>query len=185
MKGATVDSTAGGGSGSGGSGGGEGGLGGSGGGGKGTELPSQSEVVSQGGAAAQNSVNRQAGATSLAATPLRQTAQASATNHHPGRPFSAASSSRQNPSATGSGESQPEISNAVPIRGMAATNSPGSPVPGPKVDDSMMSPFNRELAEVLRDIIFGSYLLILFLMLLFAGYRIWRWSQSPVRKRRR
>ncbi len=49
----------------------------------------------------------------------------------------------------------------------------------------MMSPFNRELAGVLRDIIAGTYFLILLLILLFAAYRIWRWTQHPERKRRR
>ena len=120
----------------------------------------------------------------MTATTPRETPQARATNQQPEGAFGAASSIRQNSPDTSSAELQTGISNAIPKKEVAATNVPSVKVHAPRTDDTMMSPFNRELADVLRDIMAGTYLLILFLMLLFAGYRIWLWSQNPRRKRR-
>ncbi len=97
---------------------------------------------------------------------------------------SKASAGRQNITTMAVGQNQMEATDVVAQTVVVVTNFPGGTVSGPKEDDSMMSPFNRELADFLRDLIVGSYLVVLLLILLFAAYRIWCWSQSPQRKRR-
>lgn len=83
-----------------------------------------------------------------------------------------------------SAQIQVEVSNSVVEQVAAKTNSSGGKVSGPGDDDSMMSPFNRQLANFLRDVIVGTYLLVLLLFLLLAAYRIWRWMRDPDRQRR-
>lgn len=187
VKGATVDTTGGaGGSASGGGGGtGGGGWGGKGGGGSsGTPLSNQSGLANQNAAPAQSNPSSQAVEANAIANRRDQTARARATNLQPARAAWANSSRRQNPPDSSGGADQTASSNTVPEKEVAATNAPGVNVSGPRADTTTMSPFDRELAEGLRDVMVGTYLLILFLMLLFAGYRIWCWSQNPRRKRR-
>ena len=198
VKADTTYSTQSGGSGSGGGGGGGGGAGGgpggpggggssSGGGGGGyvTQPAYQGGAQNSGDRATPSGGNRPAGNTNPAATSPREISQTGLTNNQPGRAVSAATGGQRNPSATAGGDGSLEDSNAVPERAAAATNSPGVRGSGAKVDDSTMSPFNRELADWLRELIVGTYLLILLLMLLFVGYRLWLRSQSPEAKRRR
>jgi HAMP domain-containing protein len=49
----------------------------------------------------------------------------------------------------------------------------------------MMSPFDRKVAHYLRMLIFGTYLLILLLLLAYVSYRVWRWAGERERKRGR
>ena len=92
---------------------------------------------------------------------------------------------RPNLVVTAPAQGQTDISNPVSGSAIATTNSPGGPASRPGGNDTMMSPFDRAVAAYLRDIIVGTYLLILLLLLLFVAYRIWRWTQNPERKRRR
>jgi Cys-tRNA synthase (O-phospho-L-seryl-tRNA:Cys-tRNA synthase) len=46
-----------------------------------------------------------------------------------------------------------------------------------------MSPANRKAASILRDVLVGSYLLILLLLLAYAIYRIRKWRQEVERRR--
>jgi len=132
-------------------------------------------------------------------SPTNSTGNSAGTNSAPPRPGAAAATgsapsqptadrsrlsanSRPNLGRTVSGEGQVEVSNAVPEKVAATTNSPGGRAAGRIVDDSTMSPFDRELAAVLRDVILGTYLLLLLLLLLFVAYRIWRWHQERERK---
>ena len=78
-----------------------------------------------------------------------------------------------------------EIPSPVATNVPAATNSPGGGGVRSGDDDAMMAPFDRQIAKFLRDVIIGAYLLILFLVLLFAGYRIWRHYNDPEHQRAR
>lgn len=93
------------------------------------------------------------------------------------------SSSRQNMHIAGGGQTQVEISNAVPDEVAIETNPPER-VAATTDDDSLMSPSNRKAAHVLRTVLAGSYFLILLLLLLYAAYRYWRWRQNVEYKRR-
>jgi hypothetical protein len=63
------------------------------------------------------------------------------------------------------------------------TNVAGGTVSKHDDDDSMTARFNERIAKILRYVIFGTYFLLLFLLLIFAAYRIWRWMRERERKR--
>ena len=165
-------------------------AGGSGGGsGGGTPPASQGSAAPQNSVASQNRTTSQTGDTSLAATTPRQTAQTGPATNQPvtpmaARPLPVASPNRPNAGVNSIGQSEVAVADSVPEKAAAPTNSTAGRGTSQVGDDSMMSPFNRELAGVLRDIIFGTYFLILLLVLLFAACRIWRWTQDPKRQRR-
>ena len=159
------------------------GGGGGGGGGSSATSPGQSGAMAPSGMAGRNIVTNQLGATNPAAAAPRPTTQTGPIPSISDRP--SASRSHQNIGGVASRQSESEISNSTPEVAAPLTNAPGSRVASPAGDDSMMSPFNRELAAILREFIFGTYFLILFLFLLFAAYRVWRWTQNPKRQRRR
>ena len=46
-----------------------------------------------------------------------------------------------------------------------------------------MSPTNRKVASVLRTFLFGTYLFVVLLLLLYAAYRVQRWRQEVERRR--
>jgi prepilin-type processing-associated H-X9-DG protein len=81
--------------------------------------------------------------------------------------------------------SELDVSNQGPQTVAAVTNPPSGRVTGPGGAEAAMSPFDRELAQFLRDIIVGTYLLVLLLMVIYAGFRIWRWHQGAERRRYR
>ena len=103
---------------------------------------------------------------------------------NPPVPLPANSASSHNARTVVSEPSRSDVTTPVVENPVRATNSPGR-VSSPSADDSMMSPFDRQLAHFLRLIIFGTYSLILLLLLLFAAYRIWRYFSDPERQRRR
>ncbi|HUC85946.1 MAG TPA: hypothetical protein VL970_12190 [Candidatus Acidoferrales bacterium] len=47
-----------------------------------------------------------------------------------------------------------------------------------------MTPPNRQVAHILRNVLAGSYLLILLILLLYAAYRYWRCREDRERKLR-
>ena len=93
----------------------------------------------------------------------------------------ARNSSTANPMTPGvadESKTNPGVTNGVAIQ--ISTNTAAPPD-----EDSGMSSFDRRIAHFLRHVIFGTYLLILLMFLLFMAYRIWRWTQDPERKHRR
>jgi prepilin-type processing-associated H-X9-DG protein len=97
----------------------------------------------------------------------------------------AAAAGRAGTTTMASGPIQSAFSNSVSERAAATTDSSGgAAVSTPSDDDSTMAPFDRRIADFLRHLIFGTYLLILLLILLFIAYRIWQWTQDTGRKRR-
>ena len=85
---------------------------------------------------------------------------------------------------TGADGGQAEVSDsdAKPVPPPAAAGAGAARAQG---DDSMMSPFDRKVAHYLRMLIFGTYLLILLLLLAYVSYRVWRWAGERERKRGR
>jgi prepilin-type processing-associated H-X9-DG protein len=165
--------------------GGDGGAGGSGvgggtapiGGGTGKTLASTNLTGNSGGT---NSRAPVPGGTAAGGSALLAPTQSAANLSHV-----AHSSNRQIVAVTAPAQGQMDVSNPVPDAATATTNSPGGPASRQGINDAMMSPFDREVAGFLRDLILGTYLLILLLLLLFVAYRIWRWTQNPERKRGR
>ena len=62
--------------------------------------------------------------------------------------------------------------------GPAGTNATPSVAAAAGNDDPAMSPVDRKEANVLRKFFATSYLLILLVLLLYAAYRYWRWSDG-------
>lgn len=120
-----------------------------------------------------------------------EAASSSSATNQPGRPMTNSpvfspvpSISHQDAGVNVSGPLQVEVSNSVIEKVADATNSPDGIVSRSNDDDSMMSFFDRHVAKFLRQIIFGTYLLVLLLILLFIGYRIWRGRSDRERNRR-
>ncbi len=132
--------------------------------------PSSSPMASEGGPPAS--------ATNFAVRPGPSRARQAA-------PVPAASGGVHSTSMTASGQTPVEVSSSVGEPVPVSTNSSVGKVSSSNDDDLLMSPFNRELAKFLRDLIVGTYLLILLLFLILAAYRVWRWAQNPERPRRR
>lgn len=158
-----------------------GGSSGAGGGSNSAEPASESPPASSGGgnASSSSSTNHEPARGSPA------TNQPSLPAAVPASPGMAGSSSHQGMFSRTAGQSEIEVSNTAAGNVLSDTNSPAAKALPANANEAMMSPFDRELASFLREIIFGTYFLILLLLLLFTAYRVWRWSQSPARKRRR
>jgi type II secretory pathway pseudopilin PulG len=131
-----------------------------------------------GGANSAMTMNRAAGSESAAANPPNGVPAS-----QPG-PGSKVSDNHGDRNWRGGGQSQLEISNSIGDTTPVATNPADAKITSPKDDNSTMSPTNRKVARVLRDFLGGTYFLILLLVLLYSAYRVWRWQQDPVRKRR-
>ena len=135
--------------------------------------------------------NRGGGSVNPGATPNRPAGQESAAaNPSDGSPASQPGAGskildqHRDRTWRAAGQSQLEISNSIVDAVPDATNPADAKVASPKDDNSTMSPTNRKVARVLGDFLGGTYFLILLLMLLYAAYRVWRWQQDPIRKRR-
>jgi prepilin-type N-terminal cleavage/methylation domain-containing protein/prepilin-type processing-associated H-X9-DG protein len=92
-----------------------------------------------------------------------------------------------NHSGSGATASAPPQAGVMNVVGEMSTrtNGAGGTVSKHDDDDSMTARFNERIAKIkiLRYVIFGTYLLLLFLLLIFAAYRIWRWMRERERKR--
>ena len=118
----------------------------------------------------------------------RQTAATNQPIHastNPPAPVSSPPTSGSGVKTLAAGQSQTGFSNPVVANVPVAPNVPGGRISSPRNNDTMMSPFDRAIANYLREFIIGTYFLILLLFLIFAGYRVWRHHRSPERKRRR
>jgi prepilin-type N-terminal cleavage/methylation domain-containing protein/prepilin-type processing-associated H-X9-DG protein len=163
------------------SGGGSGGSGGT-----STSSSGARSGAAQGGPAAPGSLANpnQSGGTNISAATPPAVQDAAARNHSANQKLVAASGSRQNRTLAAGDQTEIVASNSVPEPAAVTTNVPPPAISSAGDDDPTMSPFDRELAKILRDIIVGTYFLILLLLLLFAAYRYWCWTQDPERQRR-
>ncbi len=86
----------------------------------------------------------------------------------------AGNSATANPVTTGvAGETKTNPSDvALGAAIQISTNAPAA-----SDEDARMSYFDRQIASFLRHIIFGTYLLVLLLFLIFLAYRMWLWAQ--------
>jgi prepilin-type N-terminal cleavage/methylation domain-containing protein/prepilin-type processing-associated H-X9-DG protein len=161
-------------------------------GGGGAPSPSQTGMANRGGAAAQFGTASQPGNTNSTAAgdmaaqmsqPACQPAGSPA-NPSPSKPGLVVSTIHGNLSRAGSGPSQSDQMNPVTEEVAPTTNASPAKTSVTPENDSTMSPTNRKIAWVLRDTLVGIYLLILLLVLLYAGYRTWRSRQLAERRRR-
>jgi len=102
-------------------------------------------------------------------------------NHPPGNPLaSARSNGHSDLHSPAGGQALMELPNAAAPRTLVATNLQAA-VSGPVDVKSIMSPPNQRIAHVLRNVLGGSYLLVLLLLLIYATYRYWCWKESRAR----
>jgi len=123
-------------------------------------------------------INQESGQASRAAA----TAPANSTASNP----AAISPATLNGLHNNRGAGQSLAGSAIGITNLVApTNPPVIQVSNPSAPDTGMSPANSKIAHYLRSFITDGYLLLLLLLLLYAGYRVWRWQNRPVRRRTR
>jgi len=94
------------------------------------------------------------------------------------------SSRRLSGTVSGSTQTPLTITSTVPEEVVTDTNAPEKIVASTDDDGSDMSPANRHAAHVFRSLFFGTYFLILLLLLAYGGYRYWRWKQNLAHKYR-
>jgi len=107
---------------------------------------------------------------------------ASPSTSKPG-PNMLASNARQG--ATGTRAAQTELADTNPVvESILDTNvTPDAVVASPQDTHVTMSPTNRKVASVLRDVLVGTWLFVLLALLAYAVYRIRRWRQEVERRR--
>ncbi len=83
---------------------------------------------------------------------------------------------------TASGPGPAVLSPAVSVE-MTVTVTQTTTVTSSSTDEeTLMSPGNRQLARILRDLLAGTYLMVLLLLLLYGAYRYCRWKQRQAER---
>ncbi len=99
------------------------------------------------------------------------------------KPDPFASNARRSVASTGAGQVELADSNST-VANIVQTNAPPDAiVASPEDTHTAMSPTDRKVASVLRDVLVGTWLLVLLALLAYAIYRIRRWRQEVERRR--
>ncbi|HEX4351058.1 MAG TPA: hypothetical protein VH251_11755 [Verrucomicrobiae bacterium] len=94
-----------------------------------------------------------------------------------------ASNARQDTIGTRAAQTELADTNPVAENVMGTNVSPDAVVSSPQDTHITMSPTNRKVASILRNVLVGTWLFVLLALLAYAVYRIRRWRQE-VEKRR-
>jgi prepilin-type N-terminal cleavage/methylation domain-containing protein/prepilin-type processing-associated H-X9-DG protein len=165
-------------------------LGGSGGGGSGGSSSGMRTSASQPQAAGQGGVvSGSSGGANVPGTPLNPMAQGgpaasqASPSHSKLAPNMVASNARQDTTSTNIGQMELAETNPVAETVVATNVPPDAVVASPQDTHVTMSPANRKMASVLRDVLVGTWFLVLLALLVYAIYRIRRWRQEVERRR--
>ena len=135
-------------------------------------------------------VNQGGGGATVPGVPIDATAQASPaaspsaspSGSKPG-PNMLASNARQDTSGNRAAQTELADTNPVVENVMNTNVSPDAVVASPQDTHVTMSPTNRKVASILRNVLVGTWLFVLLALLAYAIYRIRRWRREVERRR--